>query len=160
MSIMLGAGWDSEAPVEVQDELGQVGIALLHGGDAPQAQFFDQAILQGLVGALDTSFGLGGVGAQDLNVQLLHGPSKLGQALCFAHAGLIDPENAMFVAVEGHRLAMTRQIDLHQLGVRVKAFLFDKQQSAQLPGRIVNGYQQVAGWTPFLKPGVRRTNSP
>ena len=45
MSIMLGAGWDSEAPVEVQDELGQVGIALLHGGDTPQAQFFDQAIL-------------------------------------------------------------------------------------------------------------------
>ena len=77
---MAGAGRHGEAPVEIVSESGEIAIGLIRIGDAFQAQLLDQTVLQGLVGAFDPPFGLGRVGTQDLDVEILHGTPKLGQA--------------------------------------------------------------------------------
>ena len=56
----------------------------------------------------------------------------------------------MFVAVEGAWLAAAGEITFCSLAVAEKALAFSKQQLYQLPGRIVDEYQQGALWgTPF-----------
>ena len=77
MSIQAAPGSNSEAAVEVLDEFGQIGVASFPRRDSAQAQFLGQAVLQGLVGTFNTALGLWRVGADDLDVQFLHGPSKL-----------------------------------------------------------------------------------
>ena len=72
---------DTKALIEVSDEGWQEGIALLHVGDTLQAHFLDQAVLQGLVGSFHAAFRLGGVGTEDLDIQLLHRTPKLRQSL-------------------------------------------------------------------------------
>lgn len=101
MSIVGASGLGCKALVEVVHELRQVGIACFPTGDAAQAQFLGQAILNGLDGAFDPAFGLGRVGTDDLDIELLHGPSKLGQGVPIPRGGLIDPKDAVFVAAEG-----------------------------------------------------------
>ena len=111
VGVVAAAGRDRKAAVEVFAKLGQIGIGGFHVGDAPQAQFLDQPVLQGLVGPFDASFGLRRVGTEDLDVQFLHGPPELGQpAGCSQGPRLIDPKDAVFVAVEGHRLAVALEI--------------------------------------------------
>jgi len=55
---MRAARLDGEAAVEVLAEFGQKGVGAVDIRDAAQAQFLDQAVLQGLVGAFDAPFGL------------------------------------------------------------------------------------------------------
>ena len=45
MNVLEVAGGNVKAPVEIGNELRQIQIALLHGRDALQAQFFHQAVL-------------------------------------------------------------------------------------------------------------------
>ena len=77
---MVAAGCDGEAAVEILAELGEIGIGAVDVGNTQQAQFLDQAVLEGLVGAFDAPLGLRGVGANDLDVQLMHRSSELGKA--------------------------------------------------------------------------------
>jgi len=79
VSIMVAARCHRKTPVEIFPKFGQISITGFHVGDAAQAQFFHQAILQGLVGPLNASLGLRAVGTDNLDVQLLHRTSKLGQ---------------------------------------------------------------------------------
>ena len=65
---MITARLDSEAALEVIDKLRGKSIGGLDGGDTSQAQFFDQAILQGLDGTLNSSFGLGCVSTNQIDV--------------------------------------------------------------------------------------------
>ena len=106
----------AKALVEIRDELWQIGIALCQAGNATQTHFFGQAILQGLNDPFHASFGLWGVGTDDLDVQFLHRSSKLGQGIAGASGGHIDPKNAVFIAVEGHRLATAPEIALRRPG--------------------------------------------
>ena len=62
MGIQRAAWLDGEAGVEIGYKLGQVGIALLHVVDTPQAHLLDQTVLQGLVGPLYPALGLGRIG--------------------------------------------------------------------------------------------------
>ncbi len=97
------------------------------------------------------------MGTDDLNIKLLHGASELGQGLCFAAGGLIDPEYAMFVAVEGDWLALTLKILSGSLTVAEKTLAFDKGQLSQFAGGIIDKYQQTASrCTPF-EPIMGRT---
>src|ERR1700737_1235821 len=66
----------------------------------------NQAILQGLVGALDTAFCLRRVGAKNVDVEGVQRPSELGHAVALDCAGAIDPKDVMLVAVERDRFAM------------------------------------------------------
>ena len=113
---------------EVFDKLRQVGITCFPGADASQAQFLGQAILQGLVGPFDAPFGLRRAGADDLDVQLLHGAPKLRQGIRYAAGRLIDPEYAVLVAVEGGWLAIAAEIPFHNLAIAEKALALHEQQ--------------------------------
>jgi hypothetical protein len=62
---------DGESAVEVGDEGRQEGIGGLAGGDAAQAQFADQAILQRLPEAFDAALGLGALGGDVPDAEVL-----------------------------------------------------------------------------------------
>ena len=55
---MVAVGSHGEAAVEIQAKFGQIGIGAIDVGNTLQAQLLDQAILEGLIGAFDASFGL------------------------------------------------------------------------------------------------------
>ncbi len=76
VGIVAGAWRHGKAPVEVLAEAFQKDIGRCPIADPGQAQLFDQAILQGLVGRLDPPFGLRGIRAYDLDLQLLASPPK------------------------------------------------------------------------------------
>jgi hypothetical protein len=115
---MPAARHDSKTAVVVFYELRQISVSGLYIRYATEAQFLDQPVLQGLVGAFDTTFSLGCVSADDLDVQFLHSPPELGKTLPFANSlFLIDPKYTMLVAVEGYWLVVTFKIMLRSLAV-------------------------------------------
>ena len=124
MRIVLADGLHAKALVEICDKFRQIGIACRAAGDAAQAHLLDQPILQGLVGALDTAFGLWSVGADDLDIEVLHSASELGQVVARDAVGHIDPEDAVFVAVEGHGLAVALKISTCCCAIAEKALAF------------------------------------
>jgi hypothetical protein len=74
----LRPGWRvCEAAVVVGTERGQEGVGGLRRGDAAQAQFADEPILQGLPQALDAALGLGGAGGDDADPEALVSVSPL-----------------------------------------------------------------------------------
>ena len=68
-------------------------------------RLFDQAVSQGLVRPLDPPLRLARIGADDVDVQRIQRAPELGHAVAAKGARLIDPEDAVFVAVERDRLA-------------------------------------------------------
>ena len=70
-----GAG---EAAVIVGEEFGEAGIGGIEGGDAAQAQLADEAVLQSLPETLDAPLGLGGVGADEADAELLQDAPEMG----------------------------------------------------------------------------------
>ena len=82
-----------EGGVVVGDEaLAQVGVGGVDGGDAGEAQFVDEAILQGAVEALAAAAGLGGVGADVLDAEPGESPATFpfGKVL-IANRGGAEP---------------------------------------------------------------------
>ena len=129
VGVVHAAGCHRKAPVEIFPELGQVGITGFQVRNPTQAQFFDQTILEGLVGPLDPPFGLWAIGTDELDVQFVHCTSKLGQTAGGSQGALlIDPKDTMFVAVESHRLAVTLQVMAGGFAVAEKGFTCHEQQ--------------------------------
>jgi len=95
------------------------------------------------------------VGTDDFNVQLLHGSSKLAQIALRAHRRLIDPEDAVFVAIEGYGLAMPGEIDRGGLGITEKALALHELQMHQAASGIIDEYQQGANRCSSFKPSMR-----
>lgn len=56
----------------------QIGVSSIHVGDIGEPQLFGQPVLQRSVRTLDAAFGLGRIGAQNLDVPLARCPAKLG----------------------------------------------------------------------------------
>ena len=96
----------TEAAVVVFDELGSEPVGIVRVVDAAEAQLLDEAVLERLVRALDPAFGLRGVGAQHVHVELSHGPGELGGVGSAPGRPGIDPEDAGLVAVERDGLAV------------------------------------------------------
>ena len=78
--------------------------------DAVKPELLHEAVLQCLVRALDTSFSRGGVGANHVDVEVLHRTAELRVSNATYRFLPVDAENRMFVAVERDRLAMAPQI--------------------------------------------------
>ena len=109
--IVVAAWLNCKATIEVFPELWQEGIGRVNVGDTLQTQLLHQAILEGLIGTLNPAFGLRTIRTDDLDVQFLHRPSKLGNAVAQTTGLLsIDPKDAVFVAVEGHWLPIPLKI--------------------------------------------------
>ena len=79
VSIQGGTRLEGKAGIEVGHELRQIEVALEPIGNAAQAHFLDQPVLQGLIDPFHPALRLGCVGAQDGDLQALHGPSELGE---------------------------------------------------------------------------------
>lgn len=87
----------AKATVEVGHEHRRIAIGRRDRVDAAQPQLLDQTILQRLVGALDAPFGVRGVGADDVDVELIKGAPELRQTS--AHRPLCPPKEARASAV-------------------------------------------------------------
>ena len=155
VGIMWATRGNSEAGVEVLHELRKIGVASRHVGDVSQAHLLDEAILQGLDGALNAAFGLWGVGADNLDVQCLHRAPKLGQTGSRDRIKVIDAENAVFIAVEGDGLAMLGEVSAHHFTIGEHGLAQHKRHGHQPPGSIVDEYQQRAGSPTTFKPIMR-----
>jgi hypothetical protein len=132
---------------------GEQGVAGVDVVGAGQAQLLHQAVLQRLVGPLDAALGLGRVGAQDIDVELVQGPAELGHA-AFGLVGLVGAEDRMLVAVEGDGLAVILQIGPGGLEISEGALAGDEAQVHQPTGGVVHEYQQGALRAAILEPPV------
>jgi hypothetical protein len=78
VSVYRAARFDGATTVVVGDvEVAQEVVGFFEGGDAGQAELFDEAVLVGQEPPLDAALGLGGVGAEDLDVEFMHGSCEL-----------------------------------------------------------------------------------
>src|SRR5207302_10270721 len=96
----------AEAGVVIGQETRQ---QLVSGGDRTdtlKAKLLDQAILQGLVGALDAALRLRRVGTKNVDVERMQRAPELGHAVALNRARAVDREGAMLFAVERDRLRM------------------------------------------------------
>jgi len=100
----------AEAGVVVGQKCRQQFIASGDRADPVKTQFLDQAIRQGLVGALDAALRLRRVGAQNVDVERVQRAPELGHAVTLDRPGAIDPKDTVLVAVERARLAMRLEI--------------------------------------------------
>jgi hypothetical protein len=100
-----------ESAVVVLDVHRQEGVAIFHPADAAQTQFLYEAVLEGLVHALDAALRLRRIRADDVDVELGQGPPELRFTVGAARGSLVrQPKDAVFVAVEGHRLSVPTQV--------------------------------------------------
>ena len=137
------------------DEARKERIAIIHVGDACNAQFFDEPILQRPVRAFDTALCLARIGADDLDVQLGQGTPKLGHA-GHVFVGLRNAEHGVLVAIESNGATVFEQIAFQGLEIAEGALRCDKTQFHQGAGRIIDEDEQGAGIAAFLKPPVIR----
>src|ERR1700719_3093147 len=96
----------AEAGVVISQETWQQLVSGGDGADTLKTKLLDQAILQGLVGALDAALRLRRVGAQNVDVERVQRAPELGHAVTLDRPGAIDPKDAVLVAVERDRLAL------------------------------------------------------
>ena len=105
-----GFGGGARETLVVGDaESGQYGVGLLQGGGVDQAEFANQAVLTGAPDAFDAALGLGGVGGDLLDAELVESASELGGGLFAGKlfgegpVGIVALEDAVTIAVEADR---------------------------------------------------------
>src|ERR1700722_2095710 len=128
----------AEAGVVIGQETRQQLIAGGDRADPLKTQFLDQAILQGLVGALDAALRLRCVGAKNVDVEGVQRPPELGHAVALDGPGAVDPKDAVLVAVERYRFAMRLEILAGRLEVVEGRFRLDELQMHQAAGGVVD----------------------
>src|SRR5277367_4144381 len=142
----------TEAGVVIGQETRQQLIAGGNRANPLKTQFLDQAILQGLVGALDAALCLRCVGAQNVDVEGVQRAPKLGHAVALDGPGVIDPKDAVLVAVERYQFAMRLEILAGRPEVVEGRFRLDELQMHQAAGGVVDIDQQRALRTAALEP--------
>ena len=130
-------------------------------GDAREAQLGDQAVLEGLPGALDAPLRLRRVGQDELNAQFLKRPGELGRvapaaALLLQALGVLGSalEDTMPVAVEGQRDAVPVDDLLEHDQVAVGVLLLPEQGEGDRPGGVVHGADERQVGAAALQPVV------
>ncbi len=132
----------------------QEGVAGFHAADLCQPQLLHEAVLQCAVGAFDTTLGLTGVGAQDLDVQLSQGTAELRHALTALGALVHGSEDGVLVGVERDRASVGVEIAAQRGEVRVCALAGNEAQLHQPACSVVDEHQQRAGLAAALEPAV------
>src|SRR6266404_1084875 len=105
LQIVAGAQWAvqilavrrqlGKAHIVVGGEPRQQGIALRQASCPGQPQLLDQPVLQGLVRALDPPLGRARIGADDVDVERVQSPAKLGHPVTAERPRMVDPEDAV-----------------------------------------------------------------
>lgn len=101
--------------------------------------------------------GLRGVGADDIDVQRMQSPAELRHAIAGGRILPVDPEHAVLVGVERHRLAITLEVSTRRCKIIEGALALDKLQMHQPAGGIIDIDEQGALWPTPLEPPVFRT---
>lgn len=154
VSVTGRTGKDSELAVVCLNELGKKGISIEVILDVAESHFLDEAVLEGLVGTFDTSFGLRGVGTDEVYPEAGQSTVELGDSLFMDTALGIGPENAEFITVEGNWKAGGAEVGLTQPGVGKEALMFHKFSSQDRAGGIIHEQDQAAFGSPAFQPGV------
>lgn len=154
MAVMLRARRLGKTRVVAGHKVSCKGIGVGHVADSAKPQLLDQAILQSEVRTLHTTFGLAAVGANALDVQLVHRSAELGIAVATLRRLMVTAEHAGFVAVEGQRLSMPLQVGAGGGEVAEGRFGLGEMQVHQLAGCIINEDQQRAGRSTILEPAM------
>ena len=102
--------------------------------------------------ALDPPFGRARIGADDIDVQGVQCPAKLRHPVTTERAWMVDPEDAMLVAVERDRFAPGLQISAGCMEIGERRLALDKLQMHQPAGRVINEHQQGALRSAIFEP--------
>jgi hypothetical protein len=157
MHVFRIAWWLAEPGIEILDKRRCIEVCRFDRIDIAQPQFLHQPILQGLVSTFNAAFGLRGVGADNVDVQLIERPTELCQAArpVFLRS-MRTAENAMLVAVEGQRLAPLLQVCLRCMQIIKGGLRSGKPQMQQLAGGVIDIDEQGAFEGAVLEPLVMR----
>src|SRR6201987_3783260 len=104
----------------------------------------------------DASLCLRAVGTDDVDVQRQQRATELGHPVTGGSLLAVHSENAVFVAVERHRLAVFLQIAAGRPEVIKRRFRGDEPQLHQPARRVTHKNQQRALWGANLEPGGAR----
>src|SRR5213593_92475 len=154
-----GGRGPGEAAIEVGDEGGQVGVRGGDGGDAAEAQFADEPILQRGPQPLDAALGLGRAGGDVADAEVLQDAAEVGRPLRAGElflerpVGVVADEEVEAVAVEGERQAVLGEELVEQGGVAMDVFGGAEVQGEDLRGRIVDGAEEHEGRRRGAEPG-------
>src|SRR5262245_5203123 len=93
-----------------QEAVAQVAVGGRQGADAGDAEFVDQAVLEGAIDALTAPAGLGGIAEDVLDAELLEGPADLGELATVGAAarggGMAGPAGAVRVEGRGEAVGL------------------------------------------------------
>lgn len=160
----VGVGWtgwfDGATAVVIGDvNVAEETVRFLDGRDGCQAELFDEPILMGEESPLDTPLGLWRMGANDLNVEVIHGAGELGDGgiipKFFFNSGLsVDLVDGIFIDVEGDGTSVKAEI-VAGGGHEVQG-VFDRDEAGEenFAGGIVNEDQQDASRAAPFEPVV------
>jgi hypothetical protein len=151
---LVSGGRLGELRVEPVQKARQEGVAGLERIDPFESQLLHQPVLQRLVHPLDAPLGLGTVGVEDVDVQLVQGAAELRETGAAGGTGLVDAEDRVLVAVEGHRLAVVLQVAASRVEVVEGRLRIDETQLHEPPGGVVHVDQERALRPAALEPGV------
>src|SRR5216110_2310559 len=155
MRIVGDPRWRGEAAIVVRHENREEGLGGGRGGETPQAQLLDEAILERAVGALDPALRLRAVGAETVDVEGAEGAAELREARATlgAIAGL-DVKDAEPVAGERHGLAVTLEVAPGGVEVIERGLGVREAEPHEAAGGVVDVDQQRAARAAILEPGV------
>ena len=132
-------------------------VRSLNVRNVSQSQLFDQTVLKRSVRTFHTPFGLRRIGADDLYVQLIQSPAKLGHTVARLRALFGYAEHGMFVGIKGNRTAVFRQIALQSFKIGERCLGFNKAKIHQRTRRIIYENQKCAAGATIFKPMVIRS---
>ncbi len=145
MHVFLISWWLAETSVEISNEFRNVVVSSFYRVDTAKPQFFDQSILQGLVRTFNSTLGLRGIGADDIDVQLIKRASELCQATgSIFLRGVSRAKHAMLVAVKCQRLTPLLQIGFCRMQIIECVLRSGKTQMQQLAGGVIDVDEQGA----------------
>ena len=149
-----------EAAVVVGEERGEEGVGGLQGGDAAQAEFDDEAILQGAPEALDAALGLRRAGGDEADAEVPQDPAEvrgvLGALELFLErpVGVVADEDAEAIAVEGQRAGRRWCASVLEHGdVAVQVLGGTEVQGEDGAGGVVDGAEEGHGGPAVFEPG-------
>ena len=152
-------GFDAELAGVVGDE-GFVEVAggCFGGGDVVVSEFGDEAALEGAVEALDSAFGLWGVGEDGMDSKSGHGDLEGGGFVVTLMS--VDPvvagsgELAGSVDIEAFRQAVAAEDAVEHLEAAVTGFLRMEATMQRLTGGVIGAEDEGKRWPVLSEPGM------
>src|ERR1017187_1836406 len=141
------------------------GVGVFYSGGAGEAKFTDQAVLKGAPGALDAAFGLGRVGGDLSDAELVEGASELGGRLFSGEffgerpVRIVALKDTVTVAVEaeGHAVSGDHGVQSAQISNGVFGFELEVRGENLTGGIVLKADEsevRAAAFEPVMTAGV------